>query len=288
MEGESLLKNVIGDIERYVLGEDFSLYMELFEEFLELNSIKSDVFKRRLLINRMGRDCYHILTQIVKPQTPKELSYLQIVEKLTEHFNPKKHMVVEHHNFFKRVQQEGETILAFACELQVMADRCNFGQFRDTALRAVFIGGIQNDRLLRSLLEQKEPTFTSSLQLAQTWEANEKSVNVLSSTEQCHKVNNAGTFYHRNSSFQKRGSYNRNKFKYRSDNKSIDNKTNTNNSNFRNKFIEKRDCYICGKIGHLKRDCKFNKKNNRVKNEMIKAIGEDDNELEHGAEFIDL
>ena len=58
----------------------------------------------------MGNKMYALLGSIVSPRRPKDFSFAEIVDNLTEHLDPKPIVVAERFKVHKAEQQESESI----------------------------------------------------------------------------------------------------------------------------------------------------------------------------------
>jgi hypothetical protein len=47
-------KSLMGQMENYILGEDFKMYLDRFNNFLELNNVEVDAYKIQLLTHFVG------------------------------------------------------------------------------------------------------------------------------------------------------------------------------------------------------------------------------------------
>lgn len=68
--------------------ESWSAYIERMELFFEANDIKDEKSVATLL-SIMGASTYGLLRNLVQPNKPKDKTFVQIVEILKGHFEPK-------------------------------------------------------------------------------------------------------------------------------------------------------------------------------------------------------
>ena len=68
--------------------DNWTLYSERFEHFMKANDIK-DEQKLHLLLALVGAQTYRLLTNLVAPEKPDDLTYAQAKEKLRARFKPK-------------------------------------------------------------------------------------------------------------------------------------------------------------------------------------------------------
>ena len=82
------------------------------------------------------------------------------------HYKPKPLIIAERFRFYKRQQQEGETVASFSVALRQLSSSCEFGAFLPEALRDQFVCGLSNQGIQRKLLAEANLTLDRALQLA--------------------------------------------------------------------------------------------------------------------------
>jgi len=82
---------------------------------------------------------------LVTPSLPKDKSFVQLVDILKKHYEPKPLIIAEHFNFHRRAQQTGESVKEFAAELRCLTIHCDFGDHLDEALRDRFACGLNSE-----------------------------------------------------------------------------------------------------------------------------------------------
>ena len=117
------------------------------------------------------------------PLKPKEKSVDEILQTLTEHFDPKPSVIVQRFRFNSRLHQEGESVAKFMAELQQLSEHCEFGAMLNDMLRDRLVVGIMNNRIQRRLLAEKELTFKRAYELAIAHETAEKNTAKLKQKE---------------------------------------------------------------------------------------------------------
>lgn len=162
---------LIGTLDNFVPSADFDDYLERAENFFELNDIKDDVFKRKLIVHFIGLPALKKLQQLLYPQTHKDVTYHVVIEKLKSYFSPKKNRIAQSVEFFKRNQREHEKVADFAVELQALSKYCVFGVYLDKALRDKFIAGLRNAKIQGELMNSAdEMTFDEAVTKAKNLE----------------------------------------------------------------------------------------------------------------------
>ena len=92
----------VGTSEAFTPGsEDWSLYAQHFHHFLLASGITEESQKLHLLLALVGNSTLRLLTNLVAPRQPGELTFKEPLTKLESHFKPKPVKIAEHFQFFK-------------------------------------------------------------------------------------------------------------------------------------------------------------------------------------------
>jgi len=236
-------------------GDNIDNYLErLSQHFIALDLDGDDetkVKKRKaILLSSIGGETYGVLKDLCFPDVPGTQTYAQLETNLRNFYAPKKLAVAERYRFHTTKQQSGQSISEFAAHLKKVASSCNFGNNLQDNLRDRFVCGLQSEHLQRKLLSE-ELTFQQALDKAVADEAagrNVRDMTAISTTKGVHMVQSKPRQATRPKKFQK-------------------NTTNTTNATpctrcgFTNHKSEdckykNAKCYKCGKIGHLKSECR--------------------------------
>ena len=117
---------------------------------------------------------YALLRNIVSPRRPRELSFVEIVDNLVKHLDPKPIVIAERFKFHKAEQQESESIRHFLVRLKKLAETCEFGGYREEATRDRFVCGLKERTIQRKLLTVADLTLQSAVEKACAAELTEK------------------------------------------------------------------------------------------------------------------
>ena len=66
----------------------------------------------------MGHATYKLLRNLVKPEKPKDKTFEQLVEKLTDHYCPESVEIMERFQFYSRVRRPGEPVNEFVADVK--------------------------------------------------------------------------------------------------------------------------------------------------------------------------
>ena len=78
------------------------------------------------------------------PDKPVDKSYAQLKEILMTHYAPRPIVIAERYQYYKRDQQESESVSDFVVMLKTLASICEFGNCLNKALRDSFICGLRS------------------------------------------------------------------------------------------------------------------------------------------------
>ena len=80
-------------------------YSERIEEYLVANSVDNPRKKVAILLSSIGDATYELLGDLCAPDKPNTKTFEELVEKLTEHFQPTPTVISERYKFHLRSQQ---------------------------------------------------------------------------------------------------------------------------------------------------------------------------------------
>ena len=78
----------------------------------------------------IGAKTYSLLRDLVHPDKPATKTYGQLIAKIGTSI-----VIAERFKFHARVQHQGETVANFLAGLRKLSEHCQFGAFREEALR---------------------------------------------------------------------------------------------------------------------------------------------------------
>jgi hypothetical protein len=183
---------------------------------------------------------------------------------LSTHFSPKTNPIVERRDFYKRDRVDGERVAAYLAQLRALADKCEFDDFLTTALRDRLVTGINDERMMRSLLQEpfKDLSLDRAFEICTAMETAVKFTDHLQastslSTQQTVNALTAGRKH------PGRRPNNNNDTKQVNQPQSGRGMCLRCGSNFHlsdNCLHKSSECCGCGKMGHLKKVCFKSKK----------------------------
>ncbi|XP_023246922.1 uncharacterized protein LOC106642194 [Copidosoma floridanum] len=241
------------------------------------------------ILHYIGEAAYNKLCDTYGSDDPYTKTYVEIKNKLKELYEPVALEIAEVFKFNCRRQQPGESVQEYVSALNRLSATCNFGTFKDTALRNQFVFGISSKRVQSRLLETKNLTYTKALQIAVAMEVSEREANTL------HQQATLVDYIHAGKDKRKKVNNKPKALDGRNFDRTGPKKNNHHGTNVRcfrcGEPHFANDCNIketirrnfCRKKGHIERVC-FIKKNSTV-HELEEDTGtEEEEEEEEGAE----
>ena len=117
---------------------------------------------------------YALLRSISAPRKPKELNFNEIVDTLAQHVDPKPIIIAERYKFHKAEQEKSETVRQCLAKLQKLAETCEFGPYREEAIRDRFVCGLRSQSIQRKLLAEAMLSLQTAVEKACASELTEK------------------------------------------------------------------------------------------------------------------
>ena len=149
-----MANNTIGNMNAFdAAKEKWSAYTERFEHYTYANGIDTKDEKKlvSVFLAIVGSSTYDLLRNLVAPKKPAEYKFKELVDVLQRHFEPAPLIIAERFHFHKRNQHEGEGVADYAAVLKQYAERCDFAEFLEQALRDRFVCGLKNSAIQRDV-----------------------------------------------------------------------------------------------------------------------------------------
>ena len=150
--------------------EDWHSYTEYLQNYFIANDIESEAKQCVILLSMCGPHTYKLIRSLLSPQEPKDVSFANIVKQMTDHYQPKPFIIMQHFKFHSRSHKQEESVAKYIAELKQLAEDCGFGEFLKQMLRDQIVCGINDPRIQRHLLAEYELTYQSAFELVQSME----------------------------------------------------------------------------------------------------------------------
>ena len=156
--------------------EDSRSYTKRLQNYFIADDIKSEAKQRAILLSVCGPRTYKLF---LSPGEPKDVSFADIVQQMADHYQPKPSIIVQRFKFHSRSRKPGESVTTYIAELKRLSEGCAFGNFLQEMLRDQIVCGINDPRIQRRLLAERELTYKSAFELAQSMETADRNTNDL-------------------------------------------------------------------------------------------------------------
>ena len=166
----------------------------------------------------------------VRPRQPQDLELDDIIQQLTNHYEPNKIVIAERFRYYKRQQKEGETVTVFLSELRRLRDQ--------------FVCGLRVEALQQKIMAKTELTLDGAVRIAQAFEsARQETIALRGDTRRHGSTTDHETAFSMQSSSSGRSKTTQSDVKvcYRCKGKGHD---------LDKCQIKSRECYLCHKKGH--------------------------------------
>lgn len=149
----NILRGAIGQLSEYKIGTDWQIYQERLEQYFLANYVEESR-KVAVLLTVIGDQPYETLKGLCDPELPKQKTYEQLCQILTNQFSKKVSVFKERIEFYSLRQTEGETIKDFFVKLKNKAIQCKFGSSLNEVLKDRLISGLRKGPILDKICEE--------------------------------------------------------------------------------------------------------------------------------------
>ena len=254
-----MAEHVFGNMEAFdpERGGDWPMYTERMEQYFVANGIDNDAKKKAVFLTVIGGKAYGLLRNLLSPTKPADADYATLIKTMKDHLSPKPLVIAERFKFHKRDQHEGESVSQYLAALRKLAEKCDFNDFLDQALRDKLVCGLRNESIQRKLLAEADLTLKRAVEVSQGMEAAHHQASELQAAktpQDIHPVN-----------VLKRPCFRCGK---------------TNHAQ-EECYFRSQTCHKCGKVGHVAKVCR-GKKNQRVTLEKNTNYMQEENDPDLG------
>ena len=99
------------------------------------------------VLSYVGWEAFAKVKTLASPRSLANLDLQQIMELMQEHYKKDTIEIAERFKFFKRVQQDQETLANYLADLRKLAKHCNFGNCLDTNLCDQLVCGLRGRKM---------------------------------------------------------------------------------------------------------------------------------------------
>lgn len=165
--GNDLGMATYGKIEAFDEGnEEWSQYVERLGHYFLANDIANQDKKRAIYLSVCGSKVYKLMCDLLAPAKPGDKSYQELTELVKNHLQPKPSEIVQRYKFHTAFRQNGQTIAEYVAQLRHLSRDCNFGESLEAMLRDRLVCGVNDDKIQRRLLSERELTYKKAVDVA--------------------------------------------------------------------------------------------------------------------------
>lgn len=129
-------------------------YREQLYFALEAVGAIESVQKRALFLSQCGKEAYGLIVALLAPKKPSAVSFEEIITILNKFLIPTPHPILEVEKFYKRKQQENESVTRFIAALHDISSRCDFKDMERRIVEQLILGA-RDVNLKKDLLKIK-------------------------------------------------------------------------------------------------------------------------------------
>lgn len=179
--------------------EDWTIYIERFEQHLEAHQVTDEAQRRAQLLSCVGEDIYVTIKKIC-PEDPKTLTFSELKQKLADHFEKRVHVVTSRYKFFQTKLKPGQTHAEWVAELKGLAKSCKFkcekrdcaNSYASSMIRDMVILHTPINKVRMEAIRVEDPALEEVMKIATTYEMSENLETQMNTTEEVSKVTTMG------------------------------------------------------------------------------------------------
>ena len=154
-------------------------YTEQFNCYFIANDITTDSKKVAILLSACGQSTFNTISSLVDADTLQGIKYNDLIQLLSNHYDPAPSSIVQRYKFYNRVRAEGESIANFVAALREIAKHCEYGDTLKIMLRDRLVCGVNHQAIQKRLLAEKNLTLDKAMEIALALEAADNDVKQL-------------------------------------------------------------------------------------------------------------
>lgn len=156
---------LIGSIEAFIPGStSFAQYVEQIEWIFLINKIPADE-KLAYFLGLCGRETFSELKLLHPGVDLKTLTYDAMIDSLKRRFDKAETDMFQRYKFYNMAQSESEAAEDFILKVKLQAESCEFGAFKETAIRDKLVMGVFDKQIQQRLIEEEDLTLSKAEKL---------------------------------------------------------------------------------------------------------------------------
>ena len=107
--------------------ETWSSYTERLGYYFIANDVQDPAKKKVILLTVWGPSTFQLLKNLLQPNTPESKPYTDLVDLLSNHFNPSPSIIMQRFKFNTRIRKDNESVATYVAELKRLGEHSEFG-----------------------------------------------------------------------------------------------------------------------------------------------------------------
>ncbi|XP_062704094.1 uncharacterized protein K02A2.6-like [Aedes albopictus] len=246
---------LVNHVEPYVPGTiPFSQYLEQMEWIFIDNKMADPDEQKASFLAACGKEVYSELKLLFPGKDLKTVSFKEITDALKKRYDKTESDMIQRYKFYQRVQGSTESAEDFILAVKLQAEMCEFGEFKDIAIRDKLVCGIRDPDVQQRLFDEEGLTLAKAEKIIINRElagANRKLV-----SRESGRVSVLNRLGKRQEPAVSRGGY-RSRSRSRGASKRYRSRSpvSSNRGNRSSSRSRKFHCSFCGRDGHMRRFC---------------------------------
>ena len=150
--------------------EPWIIYVERLNQYFIADDVEDSSKKRGILLAACGSKNF----QLIRSLTEEDPTYDNVVQLITDYYDPKPSVIVQRYKFNSRVRGTDESISTYVAALRQLAEHCNYKNTLSEMLCDCLVFGINHPAIEKTLLAEKDLTLDKAVDIAWELEAVEK------------------------------------------------------------------------------------------------------------------
>ena len=144
---------------------DWCSYTDQLNYYFIANKITTDKKKVTILLSACGQATFKTISSLVDADTLKGIKYNDLIQALSEHYDPAPSSIVQRFKFYSRVTAQGRVLLTMLLPYDKLLDIVN-----------QLVCGVNHQAIQKRLVTEKSLTVEKALEIAFSVEAADNDV----------------------------------------------------------------------------------------------------------------
>ncbi|XP_062557586.1 uncharacterized protein LOC134222457 [Armigeres subalbatus] len=154
---------LVNHVEPYIPGTiPFSQYLEQMDWIFIDNKMSDANEQKASFLAACGKDVYSELKLLFPGKDLKLVSFKEITDALKKRYDKTESDMIQRYKFYQRMQGSTESAEDFILAVKLQAEMCEFGEFKDIAIRDKFVCGIRDPDVQQRLFDEEGLTLAKA------------------------------------------------------------------------------------------------------------------------------